>query len=363
LFTVASEVYASRRPLGLLKPEDLWAAYNLGRAPLARGDKQTVAIVAFGDDPNAEADMNHYRAAFGLPQCTSASGCFKKVDEFGGPLVSPSTLNFASQAVGVETSLDLDMVSAMCPRCHVIMAVARGPLILDLANAAHTAALFGASAVSTSYGAPEGLVGGDIGIGDGGVSDHVIDQLYAMAGTVFTVASGDDGYVFGPDYPASSPNVIAVGGTVLQRISAGATRAAFQETAWNKSGSACSRVEAKPPWQTDPLCPNRTYSDLSADAAGGVDIYDSFLPRGGGWIGGAGTSESSPLIAGVFALAGNVAKIGKPGQWLYAHRAALFNIADGTANAKNCADGYLCRAVRGYNGPTGLGTPNGLSAF
>jgi subtilase family serine protease len=327
-------------------PADLRSAYNLPSATAGHG--QTVAIVDVYDDPNAESDLAVYRRQFGLPPCTTANGCFTKVNEFGQATPLPP----ANPAGGwqSEESLDLDMVSAICPNCHILLIEAFNPHQSpdDNANLAigdNTAARLGATAVSNSFGTSNGEFPALLRL----------DQLLNHPGIAYTASSGDNGYR--ASWPASSQYVTAVGGTSLSRA-AGTTRG-WSETAWSGAGSFCSPIEPKPSWQHDPGCSMRTYADVSAvaDPFTGVAVYDTF--QSSGWQVFGGTSVASPIIASVYALAGNAAQT-VYGSYPYLHPGGLYDITSGSNGS--CGT-YICNAGPGYDGPTGLGTPNGVGSF
>ncbi|WP_327070424.1 S53 family peptidase [Kitasatospora sp. NBC_01250] len=326
-------------------PTDIQSAYNLTSAAASNGAGETVAIVDAQDDPNAESDLAAYRSQFGLPACTSAGGCFTKVDENGGT-------NYPSpdQGWAGEISLDLDMVSATCPNCNILLVEAASASTQDLGTAVNQAVSMGAKFVSNSYGGSE-------------TSDEAssADQYYNHPGVAITASAGDSGY--GVEYPAASPYVTAVGGTSL---TADSSSRGWSESVWGTSaggegtGSGCSAYEAKPSWQTDSDCANRTVADVSAvaDPATGVAVYDTYGATG--WNVYGGTSASSPIIASVYALAGNPSAA-VPAADAYANTSALNDVTSGTNG--DCGGSYLCTAGAGYDGPTGLGTPNGLAAF
>jgi subtilase family serine protease len=323
-------------------PADLQSAYNLPSA--TGGNGQTVAIVDAYDDPNAASDLAIYRSRYGLPACSTRSGCFTKVNENGG------TTSFPVKDGGwaEEVSLDLDMVSASCPRCRILLVEAYSASMTDLGMAVNTAVRLGANVISNSWG------------GDEFSHENSVDTKYFNhPGVVITASSGDSGY--GVSYPASSKYVIGVGGTTLVRSSVGR---GWAESVWGGSGSGCSIYEPKPSWQTDTGCKGRTVADVSADAdpITGVAVYDSLAYQGyKGWLIFGGTSVSSPIIASTFALAGNARSIGQAGQYVYSHGGQLNKVLSG--NNGSCSPSYLCTAGPGYNGPAGLGTPNGTGAF
>jgi len=333
-----SGIGASPNTIFGYQPADLQAAYKLPSS--TNGTGQTVAVVDAFDDPNAEADLQVYRSQFGLPTCTTANGCFHKVNQFGqpSPLPAPDTTGWS-----VEESLDIDMVSAICPNCHIILVESNTNNGFPLGLGVDSAVKLGADAVSNSYGGDE-------------TGSEQLEKYYQHRHAIITASTGDSGY--GVQYPASITFVVAVGGTHLTR---GDGSRGWTETAWRGAGSGCSAIYAKPTWQTDPLCSNRTVGDTSAvaDPATGVAVYDTYHERG--WIVLGGTSVSSPLIAGVYALNGN-------GKTLdYAHsiyRVKPFHLNDITSGSNgNCGGTYLCTAGPGYDGPTGMGTPNGVGAY
>jgi subtilase family serine protease len=250
----------------------------------------------------------------------------------------------------VEESLDLDMVSAICPRCHILLVEASTDAFVpaDLPASVDEAVKLGAKFVSNSYGGPEGSY------------ETSLDHYYNHPGVVVTAASGDGGY--GVAWPAASPFVTAVGGTSL--LPAQNSRG-WAEIAWSYGGSGCSFYESKPAWQDDGGCANRTVADVAADSdpdAGGVAIYDSYIF--GGWLVAGGTSVASPLIASVYALAGTPRAGTYPARYPYANSGQLFDIVAGTNSFTGCSPAnYLCTAEPGYDGPTGLGTPDGPGAF
>jgi subtilase family serine protease len=334
--TSAKTLAPNATPSGL-GPSDLASAYKLG----AGGAGAIVAIVDAYDDPNAESDLAVYRSTFGMAPCTSANGCFRKIDQNGGTSYPRADRGWAE-----EISLDLDMASAICPNCKILLVEASTASFANLSKAVDTAARLGASVISNSYGGGE-------------YSSEVSDQShYNHPGIAITVSSGDGGY--GVEFPAASQYVTAVGGTTLSRSRSGGT---FTETAWSGAGSGCSQYIAKPSWQTDRGCSKRTVADVSAvaDPNTGVSVYDTFhMPAGGGWLVFGGTSVSAPLIGAVYALAGNAGSISY-GSYSYGHTSALHDVTSGSNGS--CGGTYLCTAEVGYDGPTGNGTPAGTGAF
>jgi subtilase family serine protease len=351
--TAAGHVIPNATPAGY-GPADLQSAYALPSATSGVG--QVVAIVDAYNDPSALSDVNTYRSQFGiapLSTCTSPSPalstnqpCFSKVNQSGGTRYPKSNGGWAQ-----EISLDLDMVSAVCPNCSVLLVEATSPTFTNLGAAVNKAVTLRATEISNSYGGGESS------------SDASYDASYFNhPGVAITVSSGDGGY--GVQYPAASQYVTAVGGTSLTRSSS--TRG-WGETVWSGAGSGCSAYDAQPIWQSSManitgVCARRAVADVSAvaDPNTGVAVYDSYTYQGvGGWLVFGGTSVSSPLIASVYALAGNAGTINY-GSYPYSHAAALNDVTGGSNGS--CGN-VLCNATSGWDGPTGLGTPNGSGAF
>lgn len=319
-------------------PADLVSAYKL---PSTGGSGQTVALVDSYNDPNAETDLAKYRSQFGLPACTTANGCFRKVDQNGGT-------NYPANNVGwsEEMSLDLDMASAICPSCHILLVEATSSSNKNLGLAVSEAAKLGANAISNSYGGPE---------------DASSAAYYSHAGVAITASTGDSGFKAGAQSPADYGTVIAVGGTTLHR-STGSKRG-WSESVWSGAGSGCSKIVAKPTWQKDTGCAKRTIGDVSAVANPntGVAVYDSFgtAAAGGPWLVFGGTSVSSPLVAAIYALAGNTSTVDTASS-LYTSESHLYDVKKGSNGS--CGS-YLCKATGEYSGPAGNGTPHGIAAF
>jgi subtilase family serine protease len=326
-------------------PAQLQSAYNLPSSTDGAGE--SVAVVDAFDNPDAVSDLAVYRKAWGLPACNTSTGagCLTKVNQEGkaSPLPAPSgTTGWAT-----EESLDVDMVSAICPKCHIYLVEAVGPSNANLGTGVDAAVkVLHVKFVSNSYGGPQKA------------TDPTFDTKYFNHPGVAVVASaGDSGY--GVGYPAASQYVTAAGGTDLTK--APGTARGWTETVWAGSGSGCSEYEAKPSWQTDKGCSKRTDNDVAADAdpGTGVAIYDTYDQ--GGWLEVGGTSVSSPIIASVFALAGKPKKGTYPSSYPYAHTSDLNDVTSGKDGT--CSPAYLCTGEVGYDGPTGWGTPNGIGAF
>jgi subtilase family serine protease len=316
-------------------PADLQSAYALPGGTAGSG--QTVGIVDAYDNPNAEADLAVYRKQYGLPPCTTANGCFKKIDQNG-----TNHYPRGSTSWGQEIDLDIETVSAVCPNCKIILVATNSASMSDLGAGVNAAVAAGANVVSNSYGGGE-------------TAGQTSDTYFNHPGVVITASSGDNGY--GAEYPASSQYVTAVGGTNLKK----ATNArGWTETAWTGAGSGCSKYSPKPAWQHDSDCNMRTVADVSAvaDPNTGVAVYDSYgSRRNTGWMVFGGTSVASPLIAAVYALGAGSAGASTT----YANSSALNDVTSGSNGS--CSGSYLCIAGAGYDGPTGLGTPNGTGAF
>jgi subtilase family serine protease len=335
-------IESAKPPISGYAPADLRSAYNA----TATGSSSTiVAIVdAFGYD-NAESDLGVYRAQWGLPSCTTGNGCFKKLNQRG------EQGNYPAQNIGwaQESALDLDMASAMCPNCTLYLVEADDNSFTNLGKTVDTAASLGAHVISNSYG--------------GGEWTHAdrFEHFYNHPGVAVTASTGDAG--FGVQAPADMPSVIAVGGTHLNHDG---SQRGWAETVWRGAGSGCSRVFAKPAWQTD-NCPRRVAADVSAvaDPATGVAVYGP-TNTGSAWLVFGGTSVSAPLIGGIFGANGGTVNAAST---IYAHASALYDVTSG--NNGTCGNGarglgrrkYLCNGEVGFDGPTGLGTPNGSSAF
>ncbi|HTU78725.1 MAG TPA: S53 family peptidase [Solirubrobacteraceae bacterium] len=440
LLARSAEARAHRHPIGIaraaapapsapsaaagdfgLGPQDLHSAYGL---PTSAPDAQTIALVDAYNDPNAEADLATYSTEFGLPSCTSEHACFTKVNQSGetGNLPFPQSESEleaardgskrereeATEATGwgVEISLDIETVHAVCESCHIVLVEADEPLFRDLETAEDSAAALGAQEISNSWGAPDCASPGECE----GVSafDH--------PGLVITAAAGDEGYLNwlepgGPsfaNYPATSPDVVAVGGT---RLKLGPEGGWAGETVWNDGGESkgvkvgfgatgggCSTRFDAQPWQlavsdwAEVGCGDkRAVADVSADADPdtGAAVYDSSTTcEGLHWCTIGGTSLATPLIAATFALAGGANGAEYPAETLYENEArsqgSLHDVTTGSNGEcrspfdeatglqgcsaaedaqTSCLSRLICLAGEGYDGPSGVGTPDGIAAF
>jgi subtilase family serine protease len=295
-----------------LHPSDLAGAYGLPSQNAGR----LVAIVDAYDDPTAEYDMGVYRTAFGLKACTTSNGCFRKVDQHGGTAYPPTNAAWSD-----EIALDLDMVSAACPNCSILLVEANSASVDDLGSSVDEAVALGAHVISNSYYAFEW---------PGETSE---DVHYHHSGTAITVSSGDAAETF---YPAASPFVTAVGGTSLK-----GSGAAWSESAWPYAGGGCSSYEAKPDYQSNVSCSKRSSVDLAAIADPQTGV-STFATSAGGWIVAGGTSVGAPLVAAAYALSGNLKGPG----YSYGHLGGFHDVLPA-----------------GYDLRTGIGTPNGLTGL
>lgn len=343
-----------------LTPNDLSSLYKYA-APANQGSLGsgiTVAVVVAGAYPQAAADLAVYRSYFGLPACTTANGCLTFLNAPAGSASqtaattnSSSISAFATTTNGAgwaaEADSDVEIVSAVCPHCKIMVAEAASDSLRDLAAAAGVAVNSGASIVNTSFGSSEQS------------GDTAFNTLFGNSRVKFVSAAGDWGY--GVYFPASHADVVAVGGTSLSV--SGSTVA---ESAWSGTGSGCSSVFSGLSVQSRPLgqlsCLTRTVADVSAvaDPNTGVAVYDSAL---GGWSMFGGTSVATPIITGMYALAGDTSNALPGATKLYMAPSYDFLAVTSGSNG-SCSPAYLCTAVSGgYNGPTGLGIPQGLGAF
>jgi subtilase family serine protease len=352
-------------------PADLAAAYGL---PATSTSTNTIAIIDAGVDPNLASDLATYRSTFGLPACTTASGCLKLENFNGAAQPAPQRAGTVGsedeEEIAVETSLDMDLASAACGSCHLLeVSVPFQAGVSDsntstgeFAQAVATAAAAGAKAISISYGYTETTAN------TSGVDLTDFNKL----GVAITVSTGDAGFNGGThqDWPSDLPSVIAVGGTTLT--------APGRETAWSGGGSGCETRFAAAngqPAADAALCANhRAAADVSADADPntGVAVFDTYAPFTrvpDNFIVVGGTSASAPFIGGLFARAGNLTSVNGPNTLYAAASTNFHDITSGTNQESVRCSSFptistkLCNAGVGYDGPTGLGSPNGLGAF
>ena len=326
-------------------PSQLKSAYKISTS----GSTATVvAVVEAYGYANAEAHLATYRAQFGLPSCTTANGCFKKLNQNGTAGPYPADNVGWSQ----ETALDLDMISAMCRNCKLVLVQANSASFDDISLAVQTAADIGhAHVINNSYGGDE-------------LAGYAYDEYYNydIENVAMVASSGDVGYGQGAQFPSSSEYVTAVGGTTLTPAS---NSRGWTETAWINSVSGCAQLSTKPAWQHDTGCANRMVADVSAvaDPATGVAVYGPTVDTSGvvgppAWMVFGGTSAAAPIISGVYGVNGGTVHGGADP---YSHLSGLFDIKSGITGF--CDPTYFCNSATGYDGPTGLGTPNGSSAF
>ena len=404
-----------------LRPQDLHTAYQL---PVGASSAQTIALVDAYNDPTAEADLKAYDEEFSLPPCTGEHGCFRQVNQNGeaGNLPFPKTTKeletarkgtraqreLAEEATGwaLEISLDIEVARATCQNCTILLVEANTPGFENLERAEREAATLGADEISNSWAGPEG----------GESPELESASPFNHPGIAISASSGDDGYLNwdGPsgskgsvNFPASSPHVVAVGGT---RLSLGVDGTWAGETVWNgdhATGGDCSVEFTAQPWQQSlsdwsgvGCGAKRAVADVAADADPytGVAVRDTSpeceyryeeakVKHVLNWCTIGGTSLSSPLVASVFALAGGANGVAYPAKTLYeggqSSPGSLHDVTTGSSGecskpflegglsactaaeeaATSCASRGICLAGPGYDGPTGVGTPDGIAAF
>ena len=282
--------HATSSPKGLT-PDQVKAAYGFSTAPDA-GAGQTIAVVAPYDHPNIEADLNAFSRKFGLPECTTKNGCFKKVDHKGG-----RNWPDRSKLWSLEVALDVEWAHAIAPGAKILLVEAKSDELSDVLKA-HDYATANAAYVSNSWGMQEFA----------GQSKH--NHHFDRPGVSIFFASGDDGAASGPSYPATAPKVVAVGGTTLTDIG----EPTFAEKGWSGSGGGCSRYETAHRAQaafagyapTD-CAGKRAAPDVSllGDPRTGVSVYNSYKTTEP-WVTLGGTSAATPMWAARAATAGLV---------------------------------------------------------
>jgi subtilase family serine protease len=331
-------------------PAQFHGAYNL---PTAASGNQTVAIVDAYDDPTAKADLDVYNSTYGLPFFPTCGGaittaCFQKVNQNGN--ASPLPRKNAGWAL--EIALDVETAHQICQNCKILLVEAKSNSFSNLATAVNRAVTMGANVVSNSYGSTS-------------ESSSTIAGAYDHPGVAITVSSGDNGY--GVETPASLNTVVAVGGTTL---TLGAGNTYGSERVWSGAGSGCSAYFSARSWQTSTAgwaktgCGSkRGVADVSADANPntGASVYDTTSYQGqSGWFQVGGTSLSAPLIGAVYALAGNAGTTSYPASIPYGHTSSLHDVTSGSNGSCSTT---MCKGAAGYDGPTGVGTPNGTGGF
>jgi subtilase family serine protease len=348
---------------------DLQEAYDL--PSLKAGSGRVVAIVDAYGYHHAASDLAEYRKEMGLKACDTGTGCLRILNQDGHTLPLPGEPPPSDDWRG-EDSLDLDMVSAICPNCKIVYIQANNDYTNNLYAGVKEA----------------GALAKYVGLSWGGGPEGADNSVFHQTGHVIVAAAGDNGgggrYHGGPIQPCTYTYVVCVGGTHLVR---GGGKRGWSETVWNDwtftqcngpcgaTGSACSTKISKPSWQTDKGCHMRSAADVSATASlrTPVIVYNSEIgagpcPNDCFWLFG-GTSASTQIIAGVYALAGNAAtQNGASYLWSH-HKGHINDVIHGNnldaALGVNCASSvhYICTAVYGFDGPTGWGTPEGVGAF
>lgn len=365
-------------PAGSMTPTDIQKAYGIPSTSAAHG--QIVALVDMPDS-NAFQELTTYRQAFGLPalpQCPNGlpdgkTPCFAAVDQNGNP--NANTLDCPSS--DGETGLDMDMISAACPDCSILLvqmtaaSQTDGPSDSDFVTSTQTAIKLGAVATSISFGGLEGEGGPDDTAGPDPTG-------YTTPGHLVLASSGDSGYLqegsegggTSPSYPASSPDVLAVGGTTLTKAATGYTEAVWDDEDDAAGSSGCSTEFPMPAYQTAfgatkfGSCTMRASVDVSAAAEyspgngdatqGGIAAYDAF----DGFSAVTGTSAAAPLVAALFVRIGIAVPISKDFGFVYKNAASFNDITTGNNDPDNLCNDLMCIAGPGWDGPTGMGTPN-----
>jgi hypothetical protein len=385
---------------GSLSPSNILGAYGLtGATPPT---PQTIALVDAYDDATIEHDLEVFDNQFGLPACSAANGCFRKLNQSGKASPLPASSGEKERGWAQEIATDVEVAHGVCQSCRIVLVETNSNSNASLYSGEQTAAAMGATEVSNSWGGQE---------------PNADNSAFNHPGIVITASSGDFGYLDwfsaepaqAANYPASSPHVVSVGGT---RLTLNAAKAWESETVWNDGGESAGKLEgagasgggcsgrfgapawqlALPNWSAVGCGSTRAVADISADGDpySGVAVYDSTESPSGekGWAAIGGTSVASPIIAAAFALAGGSQGVAYPAQLLYENLqqdpASLHDVVSGSNGAcskkfkknaglsgctseeeaaRSCAAQPICLAGSGYDGPSGVGTPNGLAAF
>ncbi len=348
---------SSSTPSGL-PPSAIQTVYNLsGLSPSSgAGSGQIIAIIDAYADPNALSDLNTFNSEYGYPQlstCTSLSQsgpCFEQVNPQGTPKVNSGW--------ALEESLDIEWAHAEAPGAKIVLVQAASNSNTNLFGAVQSANSLNPTVVSMSFGSSEFS------------GETSYDSNFTNPGTLYTASAGDSGH--GTEYPAASPNVIAVGGTTLNGCSGTSCSGFSSETAWSGSGGGASSVESLPGYQSSyggPVYDASTISALTSGQRGipdvsfdanpntGVSVYDSTRYHGqAGWFTIGGTSVGAPDWAGILAAgasAGASALQGNAAIYSGGYKTNLTDITSGT----NGTCGTDCTAGPGYDLVTGLGSP------
>jgi subtilase family serine protease len=336
---------ATTSPTGI-SPTRIRKAYGFS-AITNQGSGQTIGIVDAYDDPNIAADLTHFNSTFGLATCTTTNGCFKKVYASG-------TKPAANAGWALEIALDVEWAHVIAPKAKIVLVETSSNSLTSLLHGVDVAVQQGASVVSMSWG------------GDEFSTEHNYDSHFSINNVTFTVSSGDSG--FGAQWPASSPNVVAVGGTKLSADSSGNY---ISESAWSGSGGGLSRYESEPSYQSRFPIPRdstgkRAVPDVAYDAAPstGVPVYNTVLYQGEkGWFQVGGTSASAPQWAGLFAVANSIrhsggkANLSHTNNTVYAIAKTTYSDYHDIHSGTNGTCGALCTSVTGYDTVTGIGSP------
>lgn len=277
-----------------LSPSTIDSVYGFSVATNG-GAGKTIAIVDAYDDPGASSDLNAFSQQWGLPQCTTSNPCFTKVNQSGG-----ASYPGGNSSWDLEISLDIEWAHALAPASTILLVEANSNSFADLTAAEQYAGAH-ADYVSNSWGGSEFS------------GETTYDSAFtAPAGrnVSYFVATGDTGGAV--EYPSTSPNVVAVGGTSLLFSTSGTFSA---ENAWSGGGGGCSTVEAAPSTQSSFSqyaqvgCNGRRSTpdvSLDADPGSGVAVYDSTPYSGSsGWWTVGGTSASTPMWAAESAVLGS----------------------------------------------------------
>jgi hypothetical protein len=331
---------------GGLSPANLQSAYNAPSATAGSGS--TVAIVDAYNYSGIAENLAVFRKEYGLGECAEgneSSSCFRRVNQTGGTSL-PSFPPEKEEKWLAEIALDTDMVSAICPKCHILLVEASEDTNEDLATAENTAGKLGATVISNSFGGPY-------------AKEPTYSSAFDHPGIPTFSAGGDYGY--GIRFPADTTYDVAVGGTTLTKAS---NSRGWTESAWSGTGSGCSE-EAKPAWQTDSGCTYRTDNDIAAVADPNTPV-SLYVKAGGeynfGWGTAGGTSAATPIAAAMMAMSNSYTRSFPGAEALYveAHQngtGVLDDVVSGSDGS--CGGSYLCTAGSGYDGPTGLGSPWG----
>jgi hypothetical protein len=327
---------------GGYSPADLASLY---RIPASVTTNATVGIVDVGSDPNTAAQLSYYRAYFGLPACTKANGCFREVAQNGGAALPATNSSWTT-----EIAIDVQAVSAVCPSCHILLVDANSASSSDMGAAVQTAVRLGATYLSLSFGSPDSTLNQTLNL-----------TYYNDPGVTYVAASGDSGYAGGTIFPSTASNVVAAGGTSVRLVNG-----VWQQSAWSGAGSGCSSTGLLTGLVTSlvqsllsgSFCPTgRAVADISAlaDPTTGIMFY-----RAGQWWYGGGTSLAAPIIAALYALAGNHTDPLAIYQNVSARPSSFVDVTSGQTGTCGTA---LCAARAGWDGPTGVGTPAGLAGL